>query len=693
MKIERMSWIRLSLGIPLFQLLDHLSGPPARPVFSKDKQLKQGITSTRGNRFRAAADAGLRVFPLQAGKKEPTGSWSHYRNSSPTDDLISAWDKSDLNLGVITGTPSGIVVLDADDQEAVDFLSTLNLPLTAMVRTARGIHYYFLHPGFQIQNSVHIGGRKLDVRGDGGYVVGAGSIHPSGARYEWVQSPSEVGFAELPPSLLELLKPARRRSLRSDEPACTSIMDSRFAPWLGEELEIAKATLSSALEGSRNDSLFAVGVRMAAHVAGADTEWEPFARELTRVAFEIGLTPQETEATLASCWKSGKDQPTAWLVTAREWIYLTKQDAYHHLQSGQYVTPKAFNTTFANQSVGKMGEFGRFLTHNNYVKIVHDLTFEPSNLEPYIERDGLLWLNTYRAPGIAPQAGDWSPMADFMAYLVPDENERAHLLRAMAWTILHPGKKLRHAIMIRSQRQGIGKSMLADIWSMMLGTSNVRKTTTEEISGAYQGFIPGTLLLVLEELAYGFGPSLYNRIKEYISGDKAIVNEKYLTPRSWDNYMSVLINTNLSIPMMIEKDDRRIYFIDTPAEPQHSAYYASFAAWWQSNPGILRSYFESIDLEGFNPSARPPMTEAKHLLIANSRSTLVRDLAMEIEERVGIFNRDVVTMDEIQRQCGGQNADQVQSPIETSASGVGRHQLRATAHTRKQSTSQPLDHS
>ena len=64
----------------------------------------------------------------------------------------------------------------------------------------------FRRPTLGLRNSVKIAGLKLDFRGDGGYVIGAGSIHPSGMRYDWEVSPGDVPFAELPRSVLELLK-------------------------------------------------------------------------------------------------------------------------------------------------------------------------------------------------------------------------------------------------------------------------------------------------------------------------------------------------------------------------------------------------------------------------------------------------------------------------------------------------------
>ena len=70
-----------------------------------------------------------------------------------------------------------------------------------------GRHIFFKHPGGKIPNSAGKVGPGLDIRGDGGYIVTAPSLHISGRRYEWEASsdPGEVPVAEAPGWLLAML--------------------------------------------------------------------------------------------------------------------------------------------------------------------------------------------------------------------------------------------------------------------------------------------------------------------------------------------------------------------------------------------------------------------------------------------------------------------------------------------------------
>ena len=602
------------------------------------------------DRFSAAARQGLRVFPAKPGGKEPALKWTQFAELAPTVEQLQDWDASRYNVGVICGNPSNVVVLDVDCPEAQEAVDGLDLPPTPCVRTARGRHYYFRSPTQCLRNAAKIADMKLDFRGAGGYVIGAGSIHPSGMQYEWEVSPDDVPFAELPRSVLELLKQPQRSAKKVGLRARASTMPGgRFADFLAEKLAAALTKIEAASEGERNDTLFRAGVELANDVAAAGFGWDPFADRLTEAAGKIGLEAPEIAATLASCWSTGQVNPTPWIKTATEWVFLSKPDTFYHVQSGESLARVAFNNTFMSQRPAA-STLSAHLLSKQLVEVVQNLDYEPTSEARFVERDGLTWLNTYRPSGVFPVAGDARPFEEFVSYLVPDPTEREHLLRMIAWTVRNPGRKLRHALLMQSSVQGIGKSMLIEIWGRLLGKSNVRKTTTEEVTGQYQGFIKETLLVVLEELNWGVGPMAYNRLKDLITGSEASVNEKFQPVRMWPNVATLVILTNIEVPLIIESMDRRFFYISSPARMREPDYYGAFAAWWSANLSVIRGYLDTIDLSEFDPFAPPPMTAAKVALIAGGRTDLVRELALAIEDRTGPFERDLVTLERIEME-------------------------------------------
>jgi hypothetical protein len=117
-------------------------------------------------------------------------SWRFLSKTPATPDEIAKWVDYDpqLNLGVITGQASGVVVADFD-AKAVG----VRHPPTAIVATARGHHAYFASRG-RVPTRRIPGG---DLKADGGFIVAPPSIHPSGEEYTWLVPLAEQPLAPL----------------------------------------------------------------------------------------------------------------------------------------------------------------------------------------------------------------------------------------------------------------------------------------------------------------------------------------------------------------------------------------------------------------------------------------------------------------------------------------------------------------
>lgn len=107
----------------------------------------------------------------------------------PSKDGKNFWNPKILNFALITGaTPwsainPGIIVVDSDDDEA-EALVKERCPETPLMQITGkgGFHRVYRRPDEHISNrqKTMIGGKEynLDIRGDGGYIMVPGSIHP-----------------------------------------------------------------------------------------------------------------------------------------------------------------------------------------------------------------------------------------------------------------------------------------------------------------------------------------------------------------------------------------------------------------------------------------------------------------------------------------------------------------------------------
>jgi replicative DNA helicase len=127
--------------------------------------------------------------------------------------IMGWWEyQPDANVGIMTGKKSGITVIDVDAAHGgYESMAELinqhgQLPHTPIAQTGGGGEHIFFQYAEGTRNSTGRIAPGIDVRSEGGYVVGAGSIHPSGNPYKWIVKPSETPLAPLPEWIIESLK-------------------------------------------------------------------------------------------------------------------------------------------------------------------------------------------------------------------------------------------------------------------------------------------------------------------------------------------------------------------------------------------------------------------------------------------------------------------------------------------------------
>ena len=104
--------------------------------------------------------------------KAPRVKWEAFQRTQPTREEMNDWIEKfpKANWAALTGI--NFVVLDADSQEAVDFIESKKITGTTLkqVTPRGGMHFFYsVNPNYEIRNSA--GQNKLDIRGVGGYVM------------------------------------------------------------------------------------------------------------------------------------------------------------------------------------------------------------------------------------------------------------------------------------------------------------------------------------------------------------------------------------------------------------------------------------------------------------------------------------------------------------------------------------------
>lgn len=155
----------------------------------------------------ALAAAGGLFVRLARGEKRPLGSgWQ----GKGTDDvgIVSTWLRSGSGVGLLLGPGTGLVDVEADDQDGEAVARELGLDSIPCPtwRSARGLHRLFRWSDALPPTAVaHVGPLEVRIGGRAAQSVLPPSKHPTGVLYRWQTSPADVVVPEIPETLLEAL--------------------------------------------------------------------------------------------------------------------------------------------------------------------------------------------------------------------------------------------------------------------------------------------------------------------------------------------------------------------------------------------------------------------------------------------------------------------------------------------------------
>lgn len=222
------------------------------------------------------------LFPVGPNKKPPD-KWGQFQTRVAGEEEYAWWFNHyrDFNALIITGAINRIFVAECDSVDAVEYFEKRGHAETWTARTRRGFHFYFRHPGFRVRNSAAKIYEHLDVRGDGGYVIGPGGISEFGFVYSWEpgHSPDDLELAGAPAWLLELLKPPPERPAEPPKPFTGTISNYARA---ARDQELKRA--AEAPEGQRNQTLNDVAFALGQLVGGGELDAADIASALHAIA-------------------------------------------------------------------------------------------------------------------------------------------------------------------------------------------------------------------------------------------------------------------------------------------------------------------------------------------------------------------------------------------------------------------------
>ena len=250
---------------------------------------------------RSLAAAGVPVFPCVVEGKRPLTRRGFLDASSDPEQVAAWWSRTpNANIGIPTGAPSGVVVVDVDVHGPHDgwlaFERASDAGLVGgaglLVRTPTGgAHVYFPATLGREQRSWQAADVGVDFRGDGGYIIAPPSqriIDGHVKRYE---------VANIAAHSVGTVDAARLRDFLDPRPVAPSRASSGS---MDVDAERLAAWVAGRGEGERNRGLFWAACRLAENGVSATDALDA----LGAAAQSAGLGDREITMTVRSAYRA-----------------------------------------------------------------------------------------------------------------------------------------------------------------------------------------------------------------------------------------------------------------------------------------------------------------------------------------------------------------------------------------------------
>lgn len=542
----------------------------------------------------AHASKGRPVFPCDPATKKPLTDHGFKDAVTDVDQITAWWTKwPDAMIGMPTGKASGVFAVDLDGQEGLANWAALvaewdwldPVPDTAKQSTpSTGAHLLFEWPGTKVRNSTSKIALKVDVRGDGGYLIIWPSRRTDGREYRLV---SECPPAKAPCWLLDLVtgqsKDEKTLTVPDERPGAT--------PYGMSAMEREVGRVATALQGKRNDALNVASFALGQLVAGGEVDEGTALAALQRAARAAGLAQGEADKTIMSGFSAGRQEPRSAPVTefnapgkddrkpcqrvfAEEVVAQLGAETILHdgrafwRWDGTGVWRRIDDRVVKQISLDVLTRAGKVTRSgvDSITDLVKTMVFSDKMMEPTKEFinclsgelhwTGARWeLRPHRKEHLAisqaPVAWEGAKakcprferfLGEVFAGDVDAREKRLLLLEMMGYTMLPTARYEKFIVLIGSGANG--KSVVLSTLQALLGHENVASVAPDQFNNRFQrAFLLGKLANVISELPEG-AVLADAELKAIVSGESITAEFKHQAAFSFRPTCTIWCGTN-----------------------------------------------------------------------------------------------------------------------------------------------------
>ncbi|MEJ1161165.1 DUF5906 domain-containing protein [Prosthecomicrobium sp. N25] len=655
----------------------------------------------------AHASAGHDLIPLD-GKRPVERGW---RRAAP---LSLARAKSRLKASANVGVRlrDTDLVVDVDPRHCVTgddpfarLKKDFRLPDAPFVRTGGGgWHHYYRKPADVAVVDGLDGYAGVEFKSLGRQVVAAGSIHPdTGRPYGLDGDPLALSLSEAPEATTALLD-AIRKAPRPSTVDAAEIAPELLADWLAlvtvedyrEELKWRELMMAchAATGGNGVEEFVAWSTSDPAYADHGEkirTRWNSLETKpgaITARTLIAALPKERRQEATEALGRSAPEEDFPADIEAEppkrrsmavwnDWVWVVEPYQFVRRSDTRKYRTEQWKSVFANlKPDGDV--LGAIWKGNLPMRKFEALVYLPEADEFPDGEDGGRY-NIWRKSGVEAVPGDVSVFLDHMAYLFPDESERAHVLDYLALLVQRPADKIHFALLVRGT-QGTGKSWIGNLMERIVGSRNTVRPSNDEVTSRWTAWMEGAQLAVIEELMTLGRREVANRLKPAITDPTLRIEEKNCSIYSIPNCLNFLCFTNHEDALPIEHGDRRWLVVFSPAAKRDEDYYRRLFGYLAGGGAAHVKHWLAERRVALNPLGVAPATvgkEAMRRLGMGDAEAFLLDL---FEAGEPPFDFDLVRVDDVVDAVPP--ALRGRSNLRARATKVLKGEIGAVEHTR-----------
>lgn len=294
--------------------------------------------------------------------------------------------------------------------------------------------------------------------------------------------------------------------------------------------------------------------------------------------------------------------------------------------------------TVDGQDVAFFYEWLKDKNKRKYQKIVFD---------PVLNNDKYWNLYTgFEFDNILPK-NEWEGVDEFISHLnymcSDDEASFEYLLNYICHIFQKPADRPDVAILLNGAK-GTGKDIIISFIENILGNKYVsRVQDLETVFGNFNSSLKNKLVLQINELDGKNGYKHEQALKNLITADTTLINEKMVKPYTIENYIRLFMCSNSDNPLKLTLDNRRYFVIETPKQKKDISYYTRMRQMLKDKKILnsIYSYCMKRDIEEFNPRIFP-VTNRMKALMQNSVDPIYYFIQDCIDEDMTISGQDLI---------------------------------------------------